>query len=571
MKNTIILFVGLLLLNYGTINCKDNTKYNPPAELLKGSIDIYCTQDLYNITSLWASEFQRLNPTVKINVLDVSESTISKAANTGSSLRFISEKLYPELKSEPFWEIVVGRDVIVPVINSNNPFINEIYKEGISPDKFAQIFKNPETQNWGTLLKNDQDAPIHYYTIHDEYVDSEIAHFLNLDQIALDGTRVKNEKKLISAIQKDPYAIGFCKLMNIVGSDYQTKIADIKILPIDKNENGKIDHFENIYDDLNAFLRGVWIGKYPTSLYNNIYAISSSKPKNDIEVAFLKWIFTDGQQFLSKSGYCDLVSSERQRKLDALLYNEFATSPVVAANNSNNNYAIARTVLLILVSFILIIFILNRVIRVIKQKKTAIHSAGSSIPLVFDEDSLKIPKGLFFDKSHTWAFMEKNGFVRIGIDDFLQHVTGPLTRIKMKNIGMKIKKGEPIISIIQNGKQIQINAPISGTIKEQNEILFSDSTTLNNSPYNEGWVYLIEPTNWLKEIQFLIMEIKYREWLKNEFTRLKDFIAAFIKPDTLEYQQIILQEGGAISDGFLAEFGPEIWEDFQTNFINTSK
>jgi Glycine cleavage H-protein len=137
-------------------------------------------------------------------------------------------------------------------------------------------------------------------------------------------------------------------------------------------------------------------------------------------------------------------------------------------------------------------------------------------------------------------------------------------------MGGKIKKGEPILSIVQNGKRLQINAPISGTINEQNEALISDSSLLNNSPYNDGWVYLVEPTNWLKEIQFLIMEKKYKEWLRNEFTRLKDFIAAYIKPDTLGYQQIILQDGGAISDGFLADFSPEIWEDFQKNFIDTS-
>ena len=54
--------------------------------------------------------------------------------------------------------------------------------------------------------------------------------------------------------------------------------------------------------------------------------------------------------------------------------------------------------------------------------------------------------------------------VRIGIDDFIQHITGPLTKVKMKNPGEKVKKGEPILSIIQNGKLLNINSPVSGTI-----------------------------------------------------------------------------------------------------------
>ncbi|MDP2336690.1 MAG: hypothetical protein Q8N05_09605 [Bacteroidota bacterium] len=75
---------------------------------------------------------------------------------------------------------------------------------------------------------------------------------------------------------------------------------------------------------------------------------------------------------------------------------------------------------------------------------------------VFDEDSVIIPKGLYFDKTHTWAFMKKDGYVKIGIDDFLQHITGTITRIEMKTAGEKIKKGDRLLTIIRKGKQLNI-------------------------------------------------------------------------------------------------------------------
>ena len=81
---------------------------------------------------------------------------------------------------------------------------------------------------------------------------------------------------------------------------------------------------------------------------------------------------------------------------------------------------------------------------------------------------------------------------------------------------------------------------------------------------------MIEPTNWIREIQFLIMEKKYKEWLRSEFSRLKDFLAVSAKPKTVEFAPSVLQDGGEIKDGVLADFGPEVWEDFQTNFIDTS-
>ena len=166
---------------------------------------------------------------------------------------------------------------------------------------------------------------------------------------------------------------------------------------------------------------------------------------------------------------------------------------------------------------------------------------------------------------------KKNGFVKIGIDDFLHHITGSLNKIKMKSEGEKIIKGEAILSIIQNGKQLTINAPISGVIKSINKQLIEDSSLINASVFNEGWIYSVEPTNWARDLQFLFMADNYKEWLKNEFLRLKDFFASIKLTNNAELTPIILQDGGELNDNILANFGPEIWEDFQTKFINTSK
>jgi glycine cleavage system H lipoate-binding protein len=190
---------------------------------------------------------------------------------------------------------------------------------------------------------------------------------------------------------------------------------------------------------------------------------------------------------------------------------------------------------------------------------------------VLNEDMLAAPKGLYFDKTHTWAFMEKDGMVKVGIDDFLQHITGTITRIKMKETGEKVRKGEKILTLIQDGKQLNIYSPISGVIREQNKILVANASSINSSPYSHGWVYLIEPKNWVREIQFLFMGEKYKEWLSDEFTRLKDFFAATVKTNTAVYAHIVLQDGGELTDNVLADLGPEVWEDFQTHFIDPSK
>jgi glycine cleavage system H lipoate-binding protein len=182
-----------------------------------------------------------------------------------------------------------------------------------------------------------------------------------------------------------------------------------------------------------------------------------------------------------------------------------------------------------------------------------------------------VPKGLFFDKSHTWAFMERDGLVRIGIDDFLQHLTGTLTHIKLKETGEKVVKGEKILTIVQEGKQLEIHSPVTGTIKSLNTDLDVDSSLVNSSPYYDGWIYLIQPRNWLRETEFLLMNDRYREWLRGEFLRLKDFFANAVKSNPSVYEHIVLQDGGQITDNALADLGPEVWEDFQTNFIDAAR
>jgi hypothetical protein len=141
----------------------------------------------------------------------------------------------------------------------------------------------------------------------------------------------------------------------------------------------------------------------------------------------------------------------------------------------------------------------------------------------------------------------------------------------MRGEGHKVKKGEHILSLIQNGKQLNIYAPISGTILEKNSALDTNSAMLNYSPYNDGWVYRIEPTNWLRENQLLFMADKHRQYIKNEFSRLKDFLADILKADNEKYAMVVLQDGGELIDNTLANLGPEVWEDFQSKFIDPSR
>ncbi len=563
MKKTFTLLISLLLLNYSNMSCKDL-----PAERILSpgdSIKVLSTPDLYNTSLKWATEYNRLYPEIKIKVVNVSDSKTMDKLLAEGNIAFVSNEHYSGFNNQTLWRVVVGRDVIVPVINSKNSFSDKIYQQGVSKNALAQFYENTRLSNWGMLLNNNEKTPVNYYWIDDESLQTGIAAFLGTGKTAIHGIEVKNSDEMVAAIRKDPNGLGFCKMINILDAQHQSIVENIRLLPIDRNGNGIIDYSEKIYDDFNAFSRGLWIGKYPKNLISNIYSISSGQPEKSSEVAFLKWVVTDGQQFLSKDGYSDLVISERQMTIEKL-NNALVYLPAAADTRS-----LPIIILLSLAAIIVFGLAADFSIRYLRRRKVSMQNPDPGSKPILDENSVLVPNGIYYDKTHTWAFMDQNGVVKVGIDDFLQHVTGPITRIKMKNHGKVVKKGEQIFSIIQNGKQLNLYSPVSGTIIEQNKILDNNASIVNSSPYTDGWIYKIEPTNWHRENQLLFIAEKQKEFIKNEFSRLKDFLVLALREDKVLHAMVVLQDGGELRDGILTDKAPEVWEEFQNKFIDASR
>ena len=88
---------------------------------------------------------------------------------------------------------------------------------------------------------------------------------------------MQTSEKLVQAIESDPLSLGFCSITDVINSREENPV-NVEILPIDKNLNGKIDQTEAFYDHADDLSRGVWTGKYPSSLVRNVYSISAKKP-----------------------------------------------------------------------------------------------------------------------------------------------------------------------------------------------------------------------------------------------------------------------------------------------------
>ena len=219
--------------------------------------------------------------------------------------------------------------------------------------------------------------------------------------------------------------------------------------------------------------------------------------------------------------------------------------------------------LLTIVFFAILIpfwMILNKQVKVKEQIK---HVLG-----VLTAGILNIPRGLFYNRNHTWIYMEKSGVAKVGIDDLLQHLTGSVQIKQIKNQGETIKKGEKIVEFSQNGKALKITSPISGKLVKLNDVILENPSILNTDPYNEGWICSVEPTDWKNDTGNCYLAEDAVKWAAKEIDRFKDFVAFSLKKHLPDYSLVALQDGGELKDNTLSELPEEIWHDFQKEFLD---
>lgn len=187
---------------------------------------------------------------------------------------------------------------------------------------------------------------------------------------------------------------------------------------------------------------------------------------------------------------------------------------------------------------------------------------------VFSSKIIRIPQGLFFNRNHTWAHLEKSGIASVGLDDFLLHVTGEVKFTNLMTPGNYVNKGETLAEIDQNGKLLQIHSPLSGMIMKTNTLLSESPEILIDDPYGKGWIYKIQPEEWITETDTCYLAKDANEWLGKELERFKDFLAVSLTKYSPEVSMIALQDGGELRDQPLSDMPAEVWQDFQKSFLN---
>jgi phosphate transport system substrate-binding protein len=320
MKNTGLLFLAAVILTAYSCGPGSDKKDTDKTEL-KGSISISGAFALYPLAQKWAEEFCKIYPNVKI---DISAGGAGKGMTDALSelvnLGMVSREISQEEIDKGAWFVPVTKDAVVPVINENNPVLQELMNTGLTKEKLQEIYLDGTITNWGTATgKTTITEKINVYTRSDACGAADVwAKYLGEKQEDLLGTAVHGDPGITEAVKNDKLGIGFNNIGYAYDATTKYVTAGIKILPIDFNGNGKIDDNEYFYQKKDSIVKAIIDGRFPSPPARDLYFVCKGKPENEIVTAFLKWVLTDGQKYVSEAGYINLTDEKIATALEKL-------------------------------------------------------------------------------------------------------------------------------------------------------------------------------------------------------------------------------------------------------------
>jgi glycine cleavage system H protein len=127
---------------------------------------------------------------------------------------------------------------------------------------------------------------------------------------------------------------------------------------------------------------------------------------------------------------------------------------------------------------------------------------------------MTFPEDLRYTREHEWARKKGTALV-VGITDFAQDQLGDVVFVELPAVGDVVKKGESF-GVVESTKAVsELFAPVSGKVVEVNDPLTDSPETINEDPYEEGWMIAIQPSD-PKELDELMDAAAYRAFVEEQ-------------------------------------------------------
>lgn len=115
-----------------------------------------------------------------------------------------------------------------------------------------------------------------------------------------------------------------------------------------------------------------------------------------------------------------------------------------------------------------------------------------------DKFSFTIPTDRLYHPDGLWV-QERDGRLLVGVTDYFQQNSGDVAFAEVVGPGTALSAGGQLANVETIKVDVELPAPVSGTVVEVNEKLELEAEIINQDPYGAGWLAVIEPANWAAE------------------------------------------------------------------------
>ena len=105
------------------------------------------------------------------------------------------------------------------------------------------------------------------------------------------------------------------------------------------------------------------------------------------------------------------------------------------------------------------------------------------------------PNQLKYSKEHAWLKLEGAKKGRVGITHYYQEQLKNIVFVELPEVGAIVTRNEAFGVVESSKATSDLYSPVSGTVVEVNSLLETEPGLINQDPYGEGWMFVVELSN----------------------------------------------------------------------------
>jgi len=141
------------------------------------------------------------------------------------------------------------------------------------------------------------------------------------------------------------------------------------------------------------------------------------------------------------------------------------------------------------------------------RKKFSRQVDAAPVPQLRAAAPETLRKGFLYGRNHCWAQHSAEGSVRVGLEPGLCLALLAPKAVVFPSPGQQVQRGQTCLWIVLDGGTLPVEAPLGGTIRRNNRDLGDRPHLLNSRPFDEGWLFELEPNkNAIEEAELMEME-----------------------------------------------------------------